>query len=150
MVAAVLLNQLQIHIFAFLLINIMRGQLCQHLVRLVVHTCFCFNNRKKCNAEATALSNQSHVPVSAFPLEKIVTRGQLCQQLVRLHVLVFALPIVKKRNTPQGQLCQQLIKLHLSIFAFPLVQIVTRGQLCQQLVKSVACTCFCFSAFKKT
>ncbi len=64
---------------------IIQGQLCQQLVRPVVHTYFRFFVCKNRNAGSYASSRYasrwlgwSHVRVFAFLLKKIVTRGQLC------------------------------------------------------------------------
>ncbi len=76
-----------IPVFAFPLVKIIiRGQLCQQLVRPVACTCFRFFARKNRNAgEAmpgagmpAAVSGRSHIPLFAFSLLKIITRGQLC------------------------------------------------------------------------
>lgn len=51
---------------------IMRGQLYQQLVRLVIHTYYCFINHKNCNVKKAALLGWLRVLVFTFPLIKIV------------------------------------------------------------------------------
>ena len=80
-------GRLHVPVFGYSPIKIVtQGQLCQQLVRPLVHTCFRFSAHKNrsigaamlaagLNVRAAAVSDRLYVPVFAFPLVKIVTRG---------------------------------------------------------------------------
>ncbi len=140
------LGRSHVRVFAFLFVNIvMRGQLCQQLVRPVARTCFCFSAGKNRNTGAVmpasgipaALSGRSHILVFAFPLVKIIIQGQLCQQLVRpVAHTCFRFFACKNRNASSyassRYASSRSSRSHVRVFAFSLVKIITRGQLCQQ------------------
>ncbi len=105
--------------FAFPLVKIGMQSSCScansRCVRLVISTCFCFSDRKNCNAgtvvpaagaflsntsltvfaflivnkgvAAAGVSGWSHVCVFTFPLVKIVMWEQLCQQQTLFYLI---------------------------------------------------------------
>lgn len=88
---AAISNRLHIPVFAYSLIKIvMRGQLGQHLVSLVICISFYFFDCKNNNVAAVALLSWLHISVYAFPLIKILMQGSYAKIWSgQLYVYIF-------------------------------------------------------------